>query len=80
MARENETTGAITPAMQETKPAEGFIKKEEIAKRLGKTVRCVDNWMARGFIPYFKIGRSVVFKWSDVEAQLAQTCRVCRKA
>ena len=59
---------------------EPFIKKEDIAKRLGKTVRCIDNWMARGLIPYFKIGRSVSFKWSDVEAHLAQTCRVCRKA
>ena len=56
--------------------AEGFIKKEDVAKRLGKTVRCIDNWMARGLIPYFKIGRSVSFKWSDVESHLAQTCRV----
>ena len=80
MPYENETTGAMAPAMQGTKAAEGFIKKEEVAKRLGKTVRCIDNWMARGFVPYFKIGRSVVFKWSDVETQLAQTCRVCRKA
>jgi excisionase family DNA binding protein len=79
MAHENETTGAITPAMQEMKPAEGFIKKDEVAKRLGKTVRCIDNWMARGLIPFFKIGRSVMFKWSDVESHLAQTCRVCRR-
>jgi hypothetical protein len=35
--------------------------------------------MARGLIPFFKIGRSVMFKWSDVESHLAQTCRVCRR-
>ena len=58
---------------------EGFIDKPEVAKRLGKTVRCIDNWMARGLIPFFKIGRSVMFKWSDVESHLAQTCRVCRR-
>lgn len=59
---------------------EGFIGKPEVAKRLNKTLRTVDNWMQRGLIPYFKIGRSVSFKWSDVEAHLAQTCRVCRRS
>ena len=58
--------------------AEPFINKEEVAARLGKTLRTVDNWMQRGLLPYFKIGRSVSFKWSDVEAHLAQNCRVCR--
>ena len=57
---------------------EPFINKVEVARRLGRTVRTVDNWMQRGWLPYFKIGRSVSFKWSDVESHLAQTCRVCR--
>lgn len=57
---------------------EEFINKNEVARRLGKTLRTVDNWMQRGLLPYFKIGRSVSFKWSDVEKHLAQTCRVCR--
>ncbi len=56
---------------------EPLINKAEVAKRLGRTVRCVDNWMQRGLIPYLKIGRSVSFKWSDVESHLAATCRVC---
>ena len=59
--------------------AEPFINKEEVAARLGKTLRTVDNWMQRGLLPYYKIGRSVAFKWSDVEAHLAQTCRVARR-
>ncbi len=58
---------------------EGFISKPEVAKRLNKTLRTVDNWMKRGLLPYFKIGRSVAFKWSDVETHLAQHCRVCRR-
>jgi excisionase family DNA binding protein len=57
---------------------ESFINKEEVARRLGKTMRTVDNWMSRGLLPYFKIGRSVSFKWSDVEKHLEKTCRVCR--
>lgn len=60
-------------------PAEPYITKNEVARRLGKTLRTVDNWMKRGILPYYKIGRSVVFKWSDVEATLAQTCRVVRR-
>ncbi len=59
--------------------AETYIKKGEVARRLQKTVRTVENLMRRGIIPYYKIGRSVDFKWSDIESQLALTCRVCRK-
>jgi excisionase family DNA binding protein len=68
---------AITPSQPAT--PEGYISKPEVAKRLNKTLRTVDNWMQRGILPYFKIGRSVVFKWSDVEAHLSQTCRVARR-
>ena len=58
--------------------SEGYIEKAEVARRLNKTIRSVDNWMQRGLLPYYKIGRSVVFKWSDVEAHLTATCRVSR--
>ena len=58
---------------------EGFIGKTEVARRLNKTIRTVDNWMSRGILPYYKIGRSVEFKWSDVESHLAKTCRVARR-
>jgi excisionase family DNA binding protein len=68
-------TGPQLPEM-----AEPYIGKPEVAKRLNKTLRTIDNWMARGILPYFKIGRSVVFKWSDVEAHLSQTCRVARRS
>jgi excisionase family DNA binding protein len=61
-------------------PVEEFINKSEVARRLGRTLRTIDNWMRRGLLPYFKIGRSVSFKWSDVESHLARTCRVCRGA
>jgi excisionase family DNA binding protein len=62
----------------EEKPVEGFITKTELARRLKKTTRTVDNWMSSGVLPYYKIGRSVNFKWSEVETHLAQTCKVCR--
>ncbi len=59
-------------------PVEEFINKTEVARRLKKTVRCVDNWMSRGILPYYKIGRSVAFKWSEIEGALARTCRIYR--
>ncbi len=57
-------------------PVESFIDKHELGRRLGRTSRSVDVWMRRGFVPYYKVGRSVAFKWSEVEAYLARTYRV----
>lgn len=67
-----------TPANGTPPPAaapESFVSKPVVAERLGKSVRTIDNWMQWGILPFYKIGRSVVFKWSEVEHALAQTCR-----
>lgn len=58
--------------------SESYINKVEVARRLNKRVRTIDNWMARGIIPYVKAGRSVLFKWSDVENHIQAHFRVCR--
>lgn len=68
---QNQPIGAQQP--------EPYIDKVEVARRLRKQVRTIDNWMRDGKLPYFKIGRSVNFKWSDVEAYLAAHFRVCRR-
>lgn len=57
---------------------EPFITKPEVARRLNKKLRTVDNWMKLGLLPYYKIGRSVAFKWGEIETALARTCRVAR--
>jgi excisionase family DNA binding protein len=69
---------AMRPNLPQSTVEEGFISKPEVAKRLGKTLRTVDNWMGRGLLPYYKIGRSVNFRWSEVQHHLAQTTRVSR--
>ena len=56
--------------------AEGFIGKTEVARRLNKTVRTVDNWMARRILPYYKLGKTVAFRWSEIEAHLKENYRV----
>ena len=71
-------TNQMAPAATNSVPVEEFINKAEVARRLKKTVRCIDNWMKRGILPYYKIGRSVAFKWSEIEVALARTCRICR--
>ena len=58
---------------------EPFIDKPEVGKRLAMRPRTVDDWMKRGLLPYYKVGRSVRFKWSEIESHLAATCRVSRR-
>lgn len=69
---------AAAESLPAGKTVEEYITKLEVAKRLKKKLRTIDNWMRRGILPYYKIGRSVAFKWTEIEEQLAKTCRVCR--
>ncbi len=55
---------------------ESYIDKKECARRLGRTVRSVDTYMAKGIIPYFKLGKTVAFKWSEVDAHIMAHYRV----
>jgi excisionase family DNA binding protein len=77
MDTENSQTG--NPAAN-GQPFEEFIGKAEVAKRLGLRPRTVDDWMKRGFLPYYKPGHFVRFRWSEVQSSLAQNCRVCRRS
>ena len=57
-------------------PVESFIDKVEVARRFNRDVRTINNWMKAGLIPYYKISRSVSFRWSEVEATLRARCWV----
>src|SRR5215475_2064761 len=59
------------PELQAGVAAEPFITKAELGKRLNRDVRTMTTWMRKGLIPYYKISHTVVFKWSEVEKQLA---------
>lgn len=43
-----------------------FITKAELAVRMKVTARTIDSWMAKGYVPFRKIGRTVRFSWSEV--------------
>ena len=50
-----------------TTPNDGeLITKKELAARLHKSSRCIELWMKRRYLPYIKVGRSVLFSWPDV--------------
>ena len=55
-----------------TPESDHYMKKTELAKRLRRTPRTLEHWMKLGILPYFKIGRSVLFRWPDVERHLQQ--------
>jgi excisionase family DNA binding protein len=46
-----------------------LLTKEGVAIYLRVTPRTVDNLMARGALPYLKIGRIVRFRLADVSGQ-----------
>lgn len=54
--------------------AEVFIDKREVARRLGRTVRTVNNLMRNGRIPFYKFDSRISFRWSEVEARLTRPC------
>lgn len=46
------------------------ITKQQLAERLGVSVRTVEQWMHRRIIPYIKPGKAVRFFWPDVQQAL----------
>ena len=59
--------------------AEPYIDKLEVGRRMTVRPRTVDRWMKQGRLPYYKLGRAVRFKWSEVEVHLVQMFRVARE-
>ena len=58
---------------------EPYIDKKECARRVGRTVRSIDTYMSKG-LPFYKLmGKTVAFKWSEVDAYFRANCRVTRR-
>jgi hypothetical protein len=51
--------------------SDGLLVKRELAIKLRRSPRTVDQWMRQGKLPYLKIGKSVLFRWPDVLEKLA---------
>ena len=67
----------VTPTAPAAEPAaEPFINKTEVARRMGRTTRGVNQLMRRRKIPFYKFDRRPAFRWSEVQAHLAQTSHI----
>jgi excisionase family DNA binding protein len=67
----------IEPAEMVDEP---FINKAEVGRRLGIKPRTTDAWLSQKILPFYRIGRRAVrFRWSEVQAHLAATCRVIKE-
>ena len=72
-----ESRAMMANAGNETGPLqEEYIRKAKLARRLGKPVRTIEYWMWRGWLTYHKVGRSVRFLWSEINATLAERYHV----
>jgi len=47
-----------------------LLVKREVAAKLKRSVRTIDSWMKAGKLPYIKLGKTVLFRWSDVLEKL----------
>ena len=52
--------------------AEPYIDKKAVAARLGRTTRAVNRLMRQKKIPFYKFDHRPAFRWSEVQAHLAQ--------
>jgi excisionase family DNA binding protein len=62
---------AVDPASLRTRPP-AFLSLRELALVLGVSERGVTNWVRRGLLPRVKLGRRVLFRWTQVEHALAR--------
>ena len=69
IARENKTK-VVEVAL------EPFLEKIEVAQLLRRTVRSVDLMVSRGLIPHYKFDSRMSFRWSEIQAAFAKSCRV----
>jgi excisionase family DNA binding protein len=53
-------------------PDEGFIRRPELARRLKKSERTMQEWTRRGILPCVKAGHSVLYNWEDVKRHLRE--------
>ena len=70
---------ARTRCVRTIQPPEAYITTAELAARLRHHVRSISLLAQRGLIPYYRFGRDLRFKWSEVDARLRRQCRVLHR-
>jgi excisionase family DNA binding protein len=62
----NTISQSLIPADAST----GLRTKSDVSRLAQVSIRTVDLWMREKKIPFIKVGRSVRFRWTAVEAAL----------
>jgi excisionase family DNA binding protein len=51
---------------------DGLLSKKEVAARLRISPRTLDQWMRKKRVPFFKVGKTVRFRFAAVLQKLKQ--------
>jgi excisionase family DNA binding protein len=63
--------GATTHRIKSTRASDApYMRPAEATKLLPVSRRTLSNWQRRHVIPFYRIGRTVMFKRTDIEAAL----------
>jgi excisionase family DNA binding protein len=54
--------------------------RKQLATRYAVSLRTIDEWMSRGWIPFLKVGKCIRFSLPDVDAAIRQRFEVKPKA
>ena len=49
---------------------EMLLTEDEVARLFRVTVRTIEKWRSRGYLPYRKIARTIRFRWADIDDAL----------
>lgn len=66
--------GEVMPEIPVGQPPERYLTCAEVAALLGVKPRTVEQWVEERRIPFYRLGRSVRLRYSEVQAYLAQHC------
>lgn len=58
---------------------EKLLTKAEVAQLCQVTERTIDAWMQSGYLVYYKLGRTVRFRLTDLQTHWDATCPVARR-
>jgi excisionase family DNA binding protein len=57
------------PATVQVATYDQVLTKRQLAAHFQVSVRTIDNWIQKGYLPHYKIGRMVRFRLSDIQTE-----------
>lgn len=57
-----------------------ILTKKQVAEPFHASIRTINTWMDKGYLPYWRIGKCIRFRLSDVQKRLDERHRIDRRA